>query len=275
MRTPKPRGATFADILALPSRPPDERVAYGADANQFGHLRLPSARGPALPIVVLIHGGCWESEYDLTHADALATAVVDLGVACWSIEYRRIGDAGGGWPGTFRDVGRGVDFVSTLAKTHPIDLSRIVLMGHSAGGHLALWAAGRSRLSVESAVAAEHPLRVSAVVALAGITDLRRADEEHVCGDAPCRLLGGPAAIVPDRYAQASPAERLPLGVRQRLIHGSADTIVPVSFSTSYADAASAKGDDARAVIVEGAGHFDVISPESEAWRAVGESLEI
>lgn len=222
-----------------------------------------------MPVVALIHGGCWESEYDLSHIAPLATAVTALGIACWSIEYRRLGHRGGGWPGTFLDVAAGVDFIRTIPSSPSLDLSHVIFMGHSAGGHLALWAAARSRVASDSELAATDPLRADGVVSLAGISDLRRAFEEQVCETSPGRLVGGAPSDVADRYAAGSPAALLPIGVPQILLHGSRDTIVPASFSTRYAEAARARGDVSRAVIIEGAGHFDLISPESIAWPAV------
>jgi acetyl esterase/lipase len=268
------RGATFDDILALPSRPADERVAYGPDPQQFGELRLPARGGRPHPVVVVIHGGCWEAKYDLSHAAPLATAIADLGLASWSLEYRRLGQSGGGWPGTFLDAGHGIDALRTLALAQPLDLSRVIAVGHSAGGHLALWCAGRRRVASASAVFMKDPLRLRGVVALGAITDLRAAFEEQVCGSSPGRLVDGPPDRHPDRYAQASPAALIPLRVPQRLVHGSADTIVPPSFATRYADAARAKGDAAEAHIVDGASHFDVISPRSEAWSTVAAAIE-
>lgn len=264
---------TFADVLALPSRPADRRIAYGSDPSQFGDLRLPSTGAPPFPLVALIHGGCWESEYDLSHTDALATSIADLGVACWSLEYRRLGQAGGGWPGTFLDVAGGVDFIRTLAVSRLVDVSCVVLMGHSAGGHLALWAAARARVPAGSPLFAREPLAVRGVLSLAGISDLRAAYEQQVCDGSPGRLLGGGPAEFPDRYAEGSPFALLPLGAPQVLVHGSEDAIVPVAFSTAYAEAAGARGDAARAVIVDGAGHFDVISPASRAWPVVAGAI--
>lgn len=138
------QGLRPADVNALPSRPADARVTYGADPLQFGDLRLPSGKGP-FPVAVVIHGGCWVSTFaTLQNTAAMADALRDAGIATWNVEYRRLDNPGGGWPGTFTDVGIAADHVRVLAKTYPLDLSRVLAVGHSAGGHLALWLAGRS-----------------------------------------------------------------------------------------------------------------------------------
>ena len=136
-----------ADVNRLPSKPADARISYGPDPLQFGELRLPRGTGP-FPLAVVIHGGCWVSEVaTLQNTAALADALRDAGIATWNIEYRRVDNPGGGWPGTFTDVADAVDLVRVIAREHPIDLSRVVTIGHSAGAHLALWAAARGRLA--------------------------------------------------------------------------------------------------------------------------------
>jgi acetyl esterase/lipase len=267
-------GATFEDILALPSRGADQRIPYGAAPQQFADLYLPRGQHSGAPVVVLIHGGCWESEYDLSHLAPLASAIADLDFAVWSLEYRRIGQPGGGWPGTLRDAGAGIDALRTHAREHLLDLDRVLLMGHSAGGHLALWSAGRANVPKMSAAFMTMPLKVRGVVGLAAISDLRAAYEERVCDASPSRLLGGTPREVPDRYLQASPASLLPLGVPQRLIHGSRDRIVPASMSRLYCAAAVHAGDSVAVVPIDGATHFDVISPRSSAWPAIVKALQ-
>jgi acetyl esterase/lipase len=271
---PAARGpVTWAEVAALPVPAPDHRVAYGPDALQFGELRLPEGPGPH-PVAVFIHGGCWRSEYDLRHVASAGAALARRGVAVWTPEYRRIGDAGGGWPGTFGDVARATDHLRALAREHPLDLDRVVLVGHSAGGHLALWLAARDRLPAGSPLASADPLPVHGVVALAGITDLRAyGAAPGSCNASVPLLLSGAPEEVPDRYAQASPAELLPLGVPQRLLHGALDAIVPVEQSRAFAERASARGDDARLVRIERAGHFDLVAPFSPAWTRVEEAV--
>ena len=160
---------------------------------------MPEGDGP-FAVVVVVHGGCWLSEYNLDHVASFCVALTDVGLATWSLEYRRVGDEGGGWPGTFEDVARGVDHLRRLEKDYPLDLERVVAVGHSAGGHLVLWLAARSLLTEDSAIAGNNPLPLSGVVALAGVSDLEAAHEQNVCGDVVARLLGGTPEQVPARY---------------------------------------------------------------------------
>ena len=261
---------TFEDINKLPVPTGAQRLSYGRDTSQFGELRLPKGKGP-YPVVVVIHGGCWYSEYDLGHVANFNAALTQLGVATWSLEYRRIGNPGGGWPGTFVDVARGADHLRVLARSYNLDLNRVIVLGHSAGGQLALWLAARRRLPKDSPLYSNNPLPLRGIVSLAGITDLRRYRPN--CGDAVNKLLGGPPEGVPDRYQQTSPMELLPLQVEQRLIQGTLDEIVPVDFSRDYEAAARKKGDRVRLSILPHAGHFDLIAPNSSAWPAVEEAV--
>jgi acetyl esterase/lipase len=259
----------WAEIAAQPRPPAGHRIAYAEGPHRFGELRLPTGPGPH-PVVVLIHGGCWQSEYDLDHVTPLAAALTRGGVATWTLEYRRIGATGGGWTATFDDVARGTDHLRALAGEHPLDLDRVVLAGHSAGGHLALWLAARSNLPAGSPLHTPAPLPMRGVVALAAIADLRAYGAgTGSCNAAVPQLLGGGPDAVPERYAHASPIELLPLGVPQRLVHGAVDPIVPLAQSERYAERARARGDDAQLRVVGGAGHFDVIAPFAPAWAAV------
>ena len=259
---------TFAQVAAMPATAPDVRSSYGGAPEQFGELWVPPGAGPH-PTVVLIHGGCWRAEYDLTHIRPLATALKADGWAVWSIEYRRVGSPGGGWPGTFQDVGAAIDHLRVIAKSHPIDLARVVVAGHSAGGHLALWSGARGRLAKDSSVATATPLVPQHVVSIAGITDLAAYAAPSGCGSAVVPLMGGAADAVADRYAQASPVTLVP-SVPVQLIVGSADTIV----SRSQADAmAKAAGSRATLRVVEGAGHFDLIAPDRDAWTTLRSAL--
>ena len=263
---------TSQDLLALPQPPPDHTIAYGPGPQQVAELRLPKGRGPH-PVVVVIHGGCWEAPWGFDHVRSLAAALTAEGYATWSLEYRRLGDPGGGWPGTLEDVARGADHLSEVSRAHPLDPERVVAVGHSAGGHLALWLAGRLRLAPGSPLHAERPLRLRGVVSLAGITDLRAAAEGQVCGDAIPQLLGGPPAERADRLLQSSPIALVPLGVPVRLVCGALDPIVPIDQARSYEAAARRAGDTVTVEVVEGAGHFELVNPRSSAWPVVREAV--
>ena len=266
------QGVSFPEVLALKAPPADARIAYGPRPQQFGELWLPQGPGPH-PVAIVIHGGCWSSEYGEGHIRPVCAALARAGVAAWCLEYRRVGDEGGGWPGTFEDVARGADHLRVIAPARGLDLTRAVAVGHSAGGHLALWLAGRARLPAADPLRGPAPLPLRGVVALAPIPDLARAASEHVCGNAVPDLLGGTPQAQPARYGTASPMALLPLGVPQEIVHGRADRIVPIGLSEAYVAAARGKGDTAHLVAVEGAGHFDVIAPTSKAWTAVEQAV--
>jgi acetyl esterase/lipase len=262
------QGVSFEEVQKRKAAPPTARIAYGTGPQQFGELWVPRGPGPH-PVAVIVHGGCWQKEYGEDHIRPVCAAVAEMGVAAWCLEYRRVGDEGGGWPGTLEDVARGADHLRRIAPAHGLDLGRVVAVGHSAGGHLALWLAARPRLPESDPRRGKDPLRLRGVVGLAPIPDLARGAKARVCGTAVEDLLGGSPEAQPARYAAASPFALLPLGVRQELVHGRADRIVPVSLSEDYVAAARAKGDAATLTPVDGAGHFDVIAPGSRAWLAV------
>jgi acetyl esterase/lipase len=253
-------------------------VRYGTGRGRVGELWLPeAAAAPAgdLPVVVLVHGGFWRAQYTKVLMRRLARSVTEHGWAAWNIEYRRVGrfGGGGGWPATFADVAAAVD---ALEQQTGLDLDRVVTCGHSAGGQLALWLAARHRLGDEAPDAPGGPARVTvhAAVALAGVVDLRRADELGLGGGAVASFLGGSADAVPERYECTSPMARLPLGVPQVLVHGLADTVVPPAMSEEYVTRAMAGGDDARYVPVPGETHSDMLAPSSAGWAAALEHLE-
>jgi acetyl esterase/lipase len=255
--------AASEDILTLPPPGADVRIAYGKHACQFGDLRMPAGLGPH-PLVILIHGGYWRARYDLAYCGHVAAALARRGVASWNIEYRRVGQQGGGWPGIFEDVARAADYVHVLAGREPIDAARVIAVGHSAGGHLALWLAGRAKQAP-----APDALRLRGVLALAPLCDLRRAYSLQLSNGAAAELLGGSPERYPERYAAASPAELAPLGVPQVLIHGDADDAVPFAQSEDYAALGAARGDQVRLVRLPGAGHFEVVDPRTPEWRLV------
>src|SRR5262245_47979911 len=257
-----------ADLARLPQPPADQVIAYGPAPQQHAELRVPKGGGPH-PVVIVIHGGCWQTPWAQDHVQALAAALTAEGWATWSLEYRRLGDPGGGWPGTLEDVGRGADALRGVAAAHHLDLSRVAALGHSAGGRLA----ARRRLPKDSALYVLDPLPLAGVVSLAGITDLRAGAAGQVCGDAIPSLLGGSPDARADRVAQASPIALLPLGVPQHLVCGALDSLVPNELSRRYQAEAVRAGDEATLEVVEGAGHFELVDPSSPAWRAVREAV--
>lgn len=267
---------TPQDLQALPSQPPDQRVAYGVDSSQYGELRVPPGPGPH-PVVVLIHGGCFKAAYGtLRDLAPMGDALKTEGIATWNIEYRRLGQPGGGWTGTYLDVGHAVDYLRQIADQYQLDLGRVVLVGHSAGGHLAMWAAARARIPLSSPLHTKSPLPVRGAVDLAGPLDLTAHIPEYqaLCGDTVITsLLGGSPAAVPDRYAHASPIRLLPLGMPQVLVIGQYEDFVPRPLVEAYAQAARNVGDSVRVFTVPGAGHFELASPQSGSWPRVEASI--
>mgnify|MGYP000630873300 CR=1 FL=1 len=268
---------TFSQLLDRPRAAADHRVAYGSDPLQFGELWLPRGTGRH-PVIVLIHGGCWRADLPgLELMDYMAADLRDRGYAVWNLEYRRIGHPGGGYPGTFQDVAAGLDHLRALAPLHGLDLRRVAVSGHSAGGHLALWSAARDRLPPESPLRVADPLPIRGVVSLAGIADL---DAYRRTGPDAC---GGPSTIDDlvgdqrpggrDIFADTSPPAMLPLGDRQVIISGALDPIVPPRFGQDYAAAAASRGDPAQSVVLEGAGHFELIDPTSAVWPRIADAF--
>ena len=272
------------DILTRAARPPDHVLRYGPRPDQFADVRLParseeaesffSATGdcpPEWPVVIFVHGGFWRSAFDRTHTGPLAEALAAAGFAVCAPEFRRTGQPGGGWPGTFDDVALAVDALPGLVADVAggrADLRRVVVAGHSAGGHLALWAAGRSALPEGSRWPAAR-LAAAGVVSLAGVCDLTACFRLGLGGDAAGVLMGGGPDRCPDRYRSADPMALLPTGIPAWLVHGTADDRVPAELSVSYADRARGAGDEAVCDLLAGCGHFEVIDPLSGAWPAV------
>ena len=207
----------------------------------------------------------------------MSDALRNAGVATWNIEYRRADSEGGGWPGTFSDIGAAIDHLREIAPRYQLDLNRVVAVGHSAGGHLALWAAARPRLESNSMLFTKHPLRLRGAVNLAGPSDLHTFPIDHmqkVCGSVPTlKLFGGSVEEFAARYRDGSPAALLPIGVPQILITGSLDHLVPPKFGQSYEAMARRSGDRVEMIVIEGAGHFEVIAPTTPAWPIVQERV--
>lgn len=266
---------TFSQLLARPREKAEVRLAYGPEPLQFGELWLPAGRGPH-PVVVLIHGGCWRADLPgLELMDYMAADLRSRGVAVWNLEYRRLDETGTAYPTTFADTAAGVDHLRALAGPHRLDLRRVVFSGHSAGGHLALWAAARHRLPNASPLRTARPLRPARVVTLAGINDLAayRADGPAACGGPEIvnRLVDASVRAAP--FADTSPPELLPLNLPQTVISGQLDKIVPSRFGAAYSETATRAGDTARHLNIAGAGHFELIDPTSAAWTQVEPEL--
>jgi acetyl esterase/lipase len=246
-------------------------LRYGPDEDHVGDLWLPETDGPHR-VAVVIHGGYWRAGYGRDLMDAVCADLAGRGWAAWNLEYRRVG-AGGGWPATFLDVAAGVDVLHALAEDHRLDLARVAAIGHSAGGQLALWTAARAGLPA-GAPGAEPVVRPAGVVSQAGVCDLRLSAALGEGSRAAAALLDGAPDERPERYALASPAERVPLGVPQGVVHGDRDADVSLAISERYAERARAAGDDAELVVLPGADHFALIDPGTRAWAACLAQLE-
>lgn len=261
------------EILDLPAPPADARLHYGPDRFQFGDLRLPPGSGPH-PVAIVLHGGFWRAQISLEYAGHICAALAHSGIATWNLEYRRIGDPGGGWPGTFLDAAQGADYLRTLAQKYPLDLKRAISVGHSAGGHLAVWLAARPRIPAGDPLAVSHPIPLRGAAPIGGIVDLRRAWELRLNDGVVSTLMGGPPEKLPQRYHTGSPIELVPIGVTVRLLHGTDDSVVPIEISNNYQKAATLAGDDARLVPLPGADHFLPVDPRSIHWPTVEKTVQ-
>ncbi|MFJ7749825.1 alpha/beta hydrolase family protein [Arthrobacter sp. NPDC097144] len=236
------------------------RIPYGPDPEQYAELTLPQDPGHD-GVVVIIHGGYWRSRYTAELGRPEAEVLAALGFTCWNLEYRRAGN-GGGWPETFEDISAGIDALGPAAREHGLDLSRVTVLGHSAGGHLAVWAAGRSGAAVP----------VTAVVSQAGVLNLAEARDLNLSDGAVRNFLGSSPEEDPHRYRSADPMCRLPLPVPVIALHGDADAHVPLSQSAGFVQAAKDSGSAAELRMVSG-DHFALITPGTPAWAAVVEAV--
>jgi acetyl esterase/lipase len=261
-----------ADLMAVAWPEPDAKISYGADPLQFGYLRLPEGGGPH-PVAVFIHGGCYLSMFDIRHAGLAEQALADAGYVVWSIEYRRVGDDGGGWPNTFLDVAAGVDQLRELSDQYGLDLDRVYSVGHSAGANMALWVAARPAIRTSSDVHTEDPLPIAGVLALAPAATLAAFHEANVCGGVIDGLMGGSPEQVPERYDAVSPMRIMPR-VPQRLVVGAFDSSWGPSGRAYFEAARETRGIDVTLVEAPESGHFEMIVPMTSTWAIVLAELE-
>ncbi|WP_375383223.1 alpha/beta hydrolase [uncultured Sphingomonas sp.] len=264
-----PRLLTWPDLTARARPHADATLNYGTDPYQRVDLWRPAGKGP-FPVVLMVHGGCWTTSVaDRTLMDWIAADLRRSGIAVWNIDYRGVDRPGGGYPGTFADAGAAADLLGAKAGQYGLDITRVVAVGHSAGGHLALWLVGRGRLPAASPLHVEHPLRIAHVVSLGGLPDLEAtaAAKDNGCGTAVVgQLVGKATPSHPDVYADTSVPRLLPLGVPQDLVNGEDDTIIPMRLGTGYVAKARAAGDRVALHRVPATGHVELIAPETVAW---------
>jgi acetyl esterase/lipase len=243
------------DLLQLTPPPADLRLSYGPDVFHFGDLRW--GHGERRDVIIMnIHGGFWRNRYDLVHAGHFCAALSASGFTTWNIEYRRVGDEGGGWPGTLQDVQLAWSFIAQLAGNHGLHADRVIVTGHSAGGQLAL------------CLAAHEPV-VKWVVSLAGVVDLQQAWELHLSDDAVAEFLGGTPEAIPQIYDAADPIQLPISGCKQWILHGREDSDIPPDFSRRYWGRKQSRGEDAHLLEIRNADHMDLIDPRSSAWPMV------
>jgi acetyl esterase/lipase len=270
---------TPRSVMSLPSAAPAETIVYGEAPSQKIELFLPpessEAHDALRPVVVLIHGGCWQSTVaGMELVRPAAGAFVDKGYAVWSIAYRRIDEEGGGYPGTFQDVGKAIDVLRDHAGARKLDMNRVVFWGHSAGGHLALWAAGRHKLPADSPLHSADPLRPRGVVSVGGFGSLQKWETEirTVCGTesvpklAPATTADGAERTADQRFADTSPDRLLPSGVPAVMLHGVFDRVAFPAIGLDHAQDGRKAGDRVDIQIAPVAGHFEVIAPGTAAF---------
>lgn len=266
-----PAPMTLNDYLALSGPAPTAKIAYGSAPSQFAELFRPAGAGP-FPVVVLVHGGCWTVKFGgIAQMHNVAGALAARGIAVWNVEYRRVDEEGGGYPGTYLDINAALDKLGAEAARYQLDTTRIVAMGHSAGGQLVQWIAGRARIAPASPLFQASPLSVKHIISLGGLADLRNEKDliKSSCGRDIEQLAGTPSATRPDVFADTNAAELIPNGSRTVLITGELDTISPPRAAYAYAARAQAAGDQATVVILPNASHYDEIAASSPAWPLI------
>ena len=271
-------GALLAwpEFLARPRPAPDRTVRYGEHERQVVDVYLPRGEGPH-PVVVMIHGGCWSAPWDRNLMNHASDDLRKRGIAVWNIDYRVI-ENGNGYPHIFDDTWAAIHALSIQGREFPLDVNRVVGVGHSAGGHLALWyASRRARWSPPANVRMIPPPQFDAVVSLGGLPDLELAERPpgSGCGtEVIGQLIGRGQPGRSDAFADTSVPRMGALGVRQVVINGTQDRIIPTHFAEDYARKMRALGDDVRVRLIERTGHIELIAPETAAWAAAVEEIE-
>jgi acetyl esterase/lipase len=260
---------TWFDLLDRPRPAPTQTIQFGPRPMDTADLWLPDGTGP-FPLVIMIHGGCWQkSVADRSLMNYAADAMRRQGLAVWNIEYRGVDEPGGGYPGTFLDVAGAADALRDIAPRFNLRTDKVVAFGHSAGGHLALWLAARQHLSKQSELYRENPLPIAGIVNAGGLADLKAS--APITGQACLaaimgKLTGAPSATRPNVFSDTSPAELLPLGVKQISVNGDSDDIAPPVLGKGYTRRAKKAGDDARFIVVPVTGHVELIAPGTPAF---------
>jgi acetyl esterase/lipase len=254
----------WPDLLERARPSPSTTISYGADPLQVVDLYLPEGQGPH-PTVIMVHGGCWQTEIaDRKIMSWIADDLTRHGIAVWNVDYRGVDRPGGGYPGTFQDAAAAADALRDHAARYRLDISRLVATGHSAGGHLALWLAARPRLPEGSPLRTADPIPIHEVVSLGGLPDLEEAARPpgSGCGTEVIERISG------GRFAETSVPRLAPLGIKQVLINGNQDRIIPTAYAEGYARPMRAAGDDVRVRMIDRTGHVELIAPETAAWAA-------
>jgi acetyl esterase/lipase len=262
---------TLQQYLALSGPEPSAHLAYGHAPSQYVELFVPPG-SESHPVVVLVHGGCWVKEYaGITQMRDMAGALAAQGIAVWNVEYRRVDEEGGGYPGTYQDIASALDLLRSSAAEYRLDTRRIVAVGHSAGGHLVQWLAGRVRIAPSSSLFATQPFRIRQVIALGSISDLRtRQDsQKRICGVDVVKLTGTISAARTDVYSDTSPAELVPNGSHTVLINGELDTVSPPDTAADFAKRAIQAGDSVETLVLPQASHYDEVASTSAAWARI------
>ncbi|WP_394781772.1 alpha/beta hydrolase [Undibacterium sp.] len=262
---------SLQNYLDLQGPEPDVHLAYGAQPSQFVELFKPEGHGP-FPVAIVIHGGCWTVEFGgIKQMHNVAGDLARRGIAVWNVEYRRVDEEGGGYPGTYQDISAALNLLQASAGKYGLDASRVVAIGHSAGGQLAQWAAARKKLPLSSPLHQPDPLAIPVVISLGGLADLRHEEKliKSSCDRDMVQLTGTPSAARPDVFSDTSSAEMMPTGGSTILINGELDTVSPPRVGQDYAKRARDAGDHAEAITLPGASHYDEIAATSPSWKLV------